>query len=187
MAEKSTIVAIKGKAMYAKVVRPDTKYAPKWVVDILLDAEGIELAKKHKIRTRKSSINKKTQQVRTPYENLYEGYDGTYIRTERFTHKQDGTPIDPPFVVDSKKRNVPSSVQIGNGSDVKVQVLVKNRNLEALEEYGGFGTLFLGIMIINLVPYDGAGADDGFEEEVGGFEISDAPTPDSSLDDEMPF
>ena len=178
--EKTQILKIKGKLMWPKLHTPDTKFTPKWVTDVLLNAEGLKIARENSLRVK---TNEK-------YKDQFPGYDGSYVQVTRNVTKRDGTDMDPPIVKDAKTRAVPSSVDIGNGTDAYVRFMVKTRDMDgtemspavAMKKHGGYGMLLLGVQILNLVPYERKGNpdidfvsdDDGsfeFGSESGGFEF----------------
>lgn len=194
---------IKGKLMYAKLFNPDTKYEPKWTTDLLLDAEGLKEAEKLALRVQKERFNKKTKSTTIPYENLFPGYDGSYLRIERtVTDKKKKVDRARPVVKDSSgSKDVPSTTSIGNGTDARVKFMIKTQNVdgkelspsEVMAEHGGYGMFLLGAKLLNIVPYErkeGAGGnynpDDDFtkdESTDGGFQVKG----DTAFDDEMPF
>lgn len=162
---QATVLILKGIAMWPRVFQPDTSFnSSKWSLDLLLDAEGIEVAKKHNLRIKKTSVNKQTGEAVTKYADLYDGYDGSYINITRNTHNYQGEPVEPPVVKDGKLRDIPSSVRVGNGSVMKTRFLVKNRNQDHIKEYGGFGCYLLGVQVLELVEYEG-GQDEGGEND----------------------
>lgn len=156
--------------MYAKVQpgRYDTKYGEKWTVDLLLDKESLKIAKAEKLRIKKTSVNRETGDAVVKYGNLFDGYDGSYLRLERSLKDFSGKEREAPKLVDNKLKPVPNNVMIGNGSEVYAQFLVKQDDVETIKKYGGRGTFFLGMQILNLVEYEGrVNEDTDFVEEDG--------------------
>jgi len=168
----NNIVILKGIAMYPKVFNPDAGYQgknPKWVVDILLDADELAKAKALDIRvkTKYQKGAKKGEMIYDP-SDLPKGYDGSFVRFERPTHNRDGDPYDPPKVVDAKRNPVSAKTNIGNGTVMKARAFIKNQNPNAVEEYGGYGVFLLGVQIIELVTFEREdGEFDDFDEEDG--------------------
>jgi hypothetical protein len=157
--KKFNRVKLKGKAMYAKVHQLDTKFEPKWTLDLLLDAESLKMAQEMNLRVKND---------RDIYKNQFKGYeDGWYIRIDRPLKDRDGDTNDPPKVIDSKLRDVPSHVQIGNGSEVNVQFFIKNGNPAALKKWGGYGAYLLGVQILKLEEFRRSNPDTDFVEEDG--------------------
>lgn len=158
---------MKVKLMYPKLFAPDTKYAPKWKADCLLDKEGLEVAKKAELRIK---FNPK-------YVGLYEGYDGHFICPERYTHTKAGKPIESPPVKDSTLKDVPSSVAIGNGTDAYVQFTIKSKISESdKKRWGGYGMFLKGVQILNLVEHAGfkeANPDEDFVTEAGSYSFEE--------------
>lgn len=201
---ETKIVTLKGKLMYPKLFNPDTKYEPKWTVDLLLDAEGLKEANELALRVQKVRVNKKTKETSIPYENAFPGYDGSYLRIERpVLDKRKKADRTRPVVKDSSgSKDVPSTTSVGNGTDARVKFLIKTQNgdgkelspSEALSENGGYGMFLIGAKLLNIVPYerkDGAGGnynpDDDFtkdESSDGGFKVTGNSAFD---DDEIPF
>lgn len=172
MSDEPTIVVLAGKAMYAKLVYPDTKYDPRWTVDLLLDKTNLDMAKDSDIRVKHNP----------KFEGLYEGYDGHFVRVERpCANVKRGIEYDPPTVVDSKTNPVPSEIQLGNGSDVRVRAIVKNSISDADKvKYKGYGLFMTGVQVLNLIPFERMGdpTKDFVDEGIsGGFE---APFPSAS-------
>lgn len=182
--QQSTILKIKGKLMYPKFSRPDPSFNnPRWTTDLLLDKEGLKIAKEHDLRIKKTRVNKQTGDAETPYGGMFDGYDGSYLRIEKSTHKANGEAVDPPTVKDAKLRDIPSNIQIGNGSEANVRFLVRNSDPEAIKKYGGYGMYLLGAQILDLVEYEySTDPEVDFIEEDSGFEIAEGTTGDFDWD-----
>jgi hypothetical protein len=170
MTDEIQIMKLKGKMMYPKLFHPDTRYEPKWTVDLLLDAAGKKQAAAESLRVKKNDN----------YKDKFDGYDGSYIRVERPVKNRDGVDRDPPVVKDAKVRDVPSSTGIGNGTDAIVRFMVKTKDnkgkemtpAEVMKLHGGYGMFLTGVQITNLVPYErGSDPDKDFVEEEGTFDV----------------
>ena len=190
MADDLNVMKLKGKLMYAKLFQPDTRFDPKWTADVLLDAQGLEEAQKANLRVKKND----------KWGDLFDGYDGSYVRVERPTTNFAGEERDPPVVKDAKVRDVPSSTGVGNGTDAYVRFLVKTQDnrgnqmspAEAHKKYGGYGMFLTGVQIVNLVPYErSSDPDTDFVEEDGDFDIGGnggfEAVGDAPFDDELPI
>jgi len=155
--------------MYPKIQAGnyDTKYKDTWTIDLLLDKEGLKVAKAEKLRIKKSSI--KDGEAVTKYAGLFDGYDGSYLRLQRSVVDANGDNREPPKLIDSKLNPIPPSVKIGNGSEVKVQFIVKDDDAETIKKFGGKGTFLLGVQVLKLVAYEGRAGDPekDFVEEDG--------------------
>lgn len=185
----TTILKIKGKLMWPKLFTPDTKFTEKWTTDILLNAEGIKIAKENSLKVKNDRDN---------YKGLFDGYDGSYIKADRPTKKRDGTAVERPAVKDKETRDVPSTVGIGNGTDAYVRVMVKTQDMsgafmapaQAMKKQGGYNTMLLGTQILNLVPYESKGNPDVdfVSEDSASFEYgSESGGFDFEKGDDMPF
>lgn len=156
---KDRVVKLKGKLMWPKLHQPDTKYTPRWTVDLLLDAEGLAEAKTQGLRIKK---NNKAGEAR--YADTYEGYDGSFLRIEKPCKTADGKELDPPAVKNKKLQDITSDTIIGNGTDAYVRFSKKTKNMEgkemspaeAMKAYGGYGMFLLGVQVLDLVEYKGA-------------------------------
>lgn len=195
---KSLILKMTGKIMYPKLFRPDQSFNnPRWTLDLLLNEEELKIAKENKLRVKKTRVSKQTGEASVPYADMFDGYDGSYIRIERPTHKANGEATDPPAVKDTKLRDIPSNTNVGNGSEANVRFLVKNSDPEAITKYGGYGMYLLGVQITDLKEFemssdpevDFIAEDSGFEvtsEESGSapfdYEKGDSPDFDDDLD-----
>ena len=190
MSNEPNILKFKGVFMYPKLFRPDTTYEHKWCVDLLLDEEHKKIAEENNLRVYKTRYPKGKPSY-DPYVGLYDGYDGSYIRLERKTKNYKEEDVEPPVVKDAQLRDIPSSINIGNGTIGYGRFIVKDGNPEHLKEYGGYGCYLLGAQILKLEEYesngDGSGfdaEDDGFTVDTGGFdnESDGLPESDSAFD-----
>lgn len=166
MASKS--VQIKGKIGYHDIFVPGQMYG-KYRVDVLLDAEGLKQAKALSLRVKK--LDK--------YENLYEGYDGSYVRAESAAETKDGKEIPAPRIYDSKAKKITKQIGVGYGSDVILKAAIKTQDMtrkelspaEVMKKWGGYGLMFNALQILNLVEYEGS--KDFVPAEEGTFSASD--------------
>jgi len=150
---------LKGLAMYPKLQpgKYDTKFEETWTVDVLLDKEGLKEAKAAKLRIKKTHI--KDGEAVVKYAGMFEGYDGSYIKLKRSVKDFKGIERDPPKLIDSKLQPIGPRVEIGNGSLINAQFIVKADDAETVKKYGGFGTFLLGVQVLKLVAYEGRAAD----------------------------
>jgi len=165
MSDEPTIIILTGKAMYAKLVYPDTKYEPRWTVDLLLKGEDLEMAKKNEARVKHNP----------KYEGLFDGFDGHYVNIAKPCSKADGEEHDPPEVVDKFTNPVPSDDQVGNGSDIRVRALVKDKISDDIKKkYNGYGLFMTKVQVLNMIPYERMGdpSKDFVVEEEGTYTAS---------------
>ena len=133
------MATINGKAYWAAITVPNTKYAPTYMVDLVISEEEAE-----EFRARGFTVK-----------------DKDYGPTLTFKRKQfdkHGVEKKVPRLVNKDK--TPFTESVGNGSDVKVQyrewfMEYDNKPIQGLE--------LQAVQVINLVPYAGA---DGEEFEV---------------------
>lgn len=95
------MAVISGRVKWACVQRPNTKFEPEYSVDVVLDMD-------------------KAKELRAAGYNVRRDKDGDLIlKLKKKATKADGTPNQPPRVVDRNKQ--PTNVLIGNGSICNVQ------------------------------------------------------------------
>lgn len=140
-------VIFEGKALWASVQHPNTKFEPRWCVDLVVsDAEA-----------------KKAAEIGL---KIHEKNGEKLLKFTRKVHRRDGTENRPPIVVDASKN--PTDVLIGNGSKVKVQV----RPFEyRSRQTGGMmvSADLTAVQVLELVEFgDGVSFDveDGFVDEL---------------------
>ncbi len=166
MTDKS--IQIKGKIGYHDIFVPGQMFG-KYRVDVLLDAEGVAAAKKANLRVK----------VLENYKNLYEGFDGSYIRAEAAPKSAAGKDNNPPRIYDAKAKRLEKQIGVGYGSDVLLKATLKTMDFlskkelspaEAMKKWGGYGLLFNALQILNLVEY--TGNQDFVPSEEGSFSVS---------------
>ena len=169
---------IKGKAMWAKVYDPDTKFDPNGIysVSVLVPEEEAQemcehldgLAKKRlaeEIKDRKRN----DLTLKTPYEKATDkdGNETGEIEFKikmkaKFQSKQGQWFTNKPIVVDSKRTPLNKETLIGNGSVIKVvfdpipYVMMSSKTCSV-------SLRMKGVQVLNLVEYQG----DLFEDEDG--------------------
>lgn len=133
------MAVIEGKAYWASVTTPNTKFEPVYTVSLLVDED---IAK---------SFASKGYAIKQLQE-------GPAIVIKRKVATKAGKKNAPPKLIDANKQ--PLDILVGNGSDVKVQY----REWETTNSYGNFkGLDFQAMQVINLVPYGGSADADGAE------------------------
>ena len=159
---------IQGKAMWACIQAPNTKFEPVWSIDLLIEDRQVAGAKKAGL------VVKKTE-------------DGNLVRFRRNVTRSDGTENDKPVVVDAKKQ--PITALVGNGSLVNVQF----REYDWDNKFGsGKGFDLQGVQVLALVSYgeqdgDAFDVEDEDTEELAREEIPSTKAPankDAEFDDE---
>lgn len=177
MSDDVTVLKLRGKLMYPRVFYPDTMYEHRWTVDLLLDEAGKREAMEQGLRVKMNEKNK----------DLFDGYDGSFVRIDRPVKDRNGNERERPTVVVYNKgmsgpRDVPSDTGIGNGTDAVVRFIVKKQDntgkvmspAEAQKKYGGYGMFLTGVQIVNLVPYERSSDPEmDFVEESGSFEVAE--------------
>lgn len=123
---------ISGTAKWAKLNKPDTKFTPRWCVDVYVSPATAKELKSAGLNVKKND-------------------EGLYITLSKNVTRKDGSSNEPPVVVDSHKR--PFTGNIGNGSLVNV--------IYKVWEYNAFGrkgvkALLDKVQVVNLVPYAGS-------------------------------
>lgn len=101
----------KVKVSWAKVLAPDTRFTPQWVIDVHLEKEHID------------QLNKEAQEINPKFKvKLKTEDDGSKsIKLKRFVTKADGGANNPPLVCGPKGKDDPWDKLIGNGSVCNVQ------------------------------------------------------------------
>lgn len=133
------MAVVEGKAYWASVTTPNTKFEPVYSVNLVLDED---VAKQF------SSKGYTVKQMQ----------EGPAIVLKRKVTNKKGQKNPLPKLLDVNQQ--PIDILVGNGSDVKVQY----REWEATNSYGTFkGLDFQAMQVLNLVPYGGDATDDGAE------------------------
>lgn len=126
---------LEGKAYWAAITVPNTRYEPAWQVDLVVSDEVAD-----DFESRGFKVKDKDY--------------GRCLTIKRKVNRKDGTQRPTPKLMDAKKNVIDEA--IGNGSDVLVQC----REWE-MGEYQGLE--LQAVQIVNLVPYAGADGEE-FEE-----------------------
>lgn len=146
----------RGKALWAKVHQPDTRWEPQWNITLELSKEEALKLKAEGLRV-KETIDKDDNIVRT-------------FKFVRRVKRRDGSGKHnaKPTVVDAALN--PFTEIIGNGSDV----IVLHRPYTWSNDKGkGKGTDLCGVQIVELVPFVREESEGSSEpaEEMEGFEV----------------
>jgi len=150
----------KGKAMWAAVQTPNTKFDPRWCVDLIVEGDEITRAKKIGLK-------------------VHEKNGDSILKFTRKVQRKDGTENRQPIVVDASTN--PTDAMIGNGSVVNVQVrpfTYKNRQTGESMTSADLHA----IQILELVEFgEGVSFDieDGFVDELKSSKVEDDSTGDS--------
>lgn len=133
------MAVVEGKAYWASVTTPNTKFEPVYSVNLVIDED---VAKQF------SSKGYTVKQMQ----------EGPAIVLKRKVTNKKGQKNPLPKLLDVNQQ--PIDILVGNGSDVKVQY----REWESTNSYGTFkGLDFQAMQVLNLVPYGGDASDDGAE------------------------
>ncbi len=133
------MAVVQGKAYWASVTTPNTKFEPVYSVNLLVDED---VAKQFSLKG-------------YPIKQMQEG---PALVIKRKVTTKDGKKNKTPKLIDANSQ--PMDVLVGNGSDVKVQY----REWETTNHYGTFkGLDFQAMQVLKLVPYGNTSSDDGHE------------------------
>jgi hypothetical protein len=201
MATKANI--IEGKALWAKVLEPDTKYDANGVysINILVpETEAQEVCEyldslveaKFEEEVKANPKKRNTLSTRSAYD-YYLDKDGNptdmlefKVKMKAQVQRRDGTTYEQkPIVVDAKRTPMTKDTLIGNMSKVKVAYEPYAYVMASTKQVGV--TLRLkGVQVIELVEYTGGGSNDSMFDEEDGFVMpkheAKEPTP---FDDEV--
>lgn len=128
---------ITGKCKWASVIKPNTKFDPKWSIDVII--EDKEVANRLEAAGLKVKKDK----------------DGDLIlNIKRKTVTKKGDAVKPPIVVDNDGERWDSDILIGNGSIVTVDFTVYE-----YESFGntGYGNWLNKVTVNELVEYSSKG------------------------------
>ena len=144
---------ITGKAQWASVLQPNTKYEPAWQIDVCnLDAKSKKLLKADGVAHKIKNV----------------GDDrGDFIKITQKVDKRDGTKFEAPKVVDGMKR--PFTQLIGNGSEVAVKYAVSNYEYSG---NSGVAAYLKAVQVLKHIPY-GDGEDFDIVESSTGGDVDD--------------
>lgn len=156
--ESSTEV-FTGLIMYPKLHKTDSYKGsvPRWTLDLLLNVEELKRAKAMNLRVKKIK-----RDGSAPYADMFEGYDGSFLRLTKNSVTHDGRSMEPPKVLDENRNVVdPTAYAIGNGTLAKVKVYVsRDLSPEDFKEFGGYKSYMNAVRVMKLVPYASAGFSD---------------------------
>lgn len=141
-----------GRAYWASITSPNTRYEPVYTVDLVLDDEVADKFESDGYRVKTLIVNDEVV--------------GRAINIKRKVNKANGNGMNKvPLLLDKNK--VPMDELIGNGSLVKVQY----NEWETENKFGKFKGLDLqAVQVLDLVPYK-SGDGDEFEAIEGGEEF----------------
>ena len=141
-----------GRAYWASITSPNTRYEPVYTVDLVLDDESANKFESEGYRVKTLIVNDEVV--------------GRAINIKRKVNKANGNGMNKvPVLLDKNK--VPMDELIGNGSLVKVQY----NEWETENKFGKFKGLDLqAVQVLDLVPYK-SGDGDEFEAIEGGEEF----------------
>lgn len=177
---------ISGKAQWAKVLEPDTKWNPdgEYSVDVLIpeaDAQpicekldGVVAAEFARAVKEKPALKNQLSQS-SPYQIVYDNETGDATGEVKFKAKmkaiwraRDGrTGEQRPVVVDAKRQPLGKEIAIGNGSSVNVNVELVPYIMQSTKAVG-CSLRLKGLQVVNLVEYASGGS--MFDTVEGGFE-----------------
>lgn len=138
-------VYIQGKAKWAKLVTPDTKYNC-WSVVVYPNEESMKIL--NELKAGKDD----TSGILNPIKKDDDGYFITLKRPIQKLMAGKVTSFSPPIIVEADGENLLRNALIGNGSDITVKVQVYIYNKPA----GGKGTAMRleSVRVDNLVPFE---------------------------------
>jgi hypothetical protein len=141
-----------GRAYWASITSPNTRYEPVYTVDLVLDDEVADKFESDGYRVKTLIVNDEVV--------------GRSINIKRKVNKANGNGMNKvPLLLDKNK--IPMDELIGNGSLVKVQY----NEWETENKFGKFKGLDLqAVQVLDLVPYK-SGDGDEFEAIEGGEEF----------------
>ena len=188
----------KGKALWAKIFEPDTKFDPNGIysIDLIIpETEAQELCeyldsvvqKRFDEEVKEYPKKKATLSTKLPYEIDFDE-DGNETGNLKFRFKlkakgqtRDGREYEQkPVVVDAKRKPMTTETAIGNGSIVKVAYEPIPYVMASTKQVG-VSLRLKAVQIIDLVEY-GGGAASVFDDE-DGYEAEESVSPTTAFDD----
>lgn len=188
----------KGKALWAKIFEPDTKFDPNGIysIDLIIpETEAQELCeyldsvvqKRFDEEVKEYPKKKATLSTKPPYETDFDE-DGNETGNLKFRFKlkakgqtRDGREYEQkPAVVDAKRKPMPNEASIGNGSIVKVAYEPIPYVMASTKQVG-VSLRMKAVQIIDLVEY-GGGAASVFDDE-DGYEAEESVSQTTAFDD----
>ena len=140
------MAVIQGKAYWASITTPNTKFEPVFSINLLVDEDV-------------------AQSFASKGYGIKQMQEGPALVIKRKVAQKNGKLNKVPKLLDSNNEEL--DVLVGNGSEVKVQY----REWETTNHYGSFKGLDLqAVQVLDLVPYGGSsdaadGSEFGYEEE----------------------
>lgn len=193
------LVTPAGTAVWPKLQQPETKFDPNgvWMTKLALegkDAAWVESLDEWLNNTvvpyfhAENPKSKRFTVVSVGEEEIDDEGNETgriIIKAKKRCLRQDGTPNQPPTIVDSAKQDITKTCPvIWGGSEIKLSVTARGYAMAALKQIGV--TLFLNaVQVLDLVT--GAGGADVFDVEEGGFVSEAAPAGDFDEEDDEQF
>ena len=122
-------MVLEGTANWASITQPNTRFEPKYCIDVVLD-------------------DIKAQELKNEGYTIKEKADGPTITINRKVNGPNGMIREAPLLVDSQKNTM--DCLVGNGSKVKVQARAWeiNRNGQAFK-----GLELVAVQVLKLVSY----------------------------------
>lgn len=138
-------VYIQGKAKWAKLVTPDTKYNC-WSVVVYPNEDSMKILNELK------ETKGETSGILNPIKKDEDGYNITLKRPIQKLMGGKVTSFAPPIVLEADGENPLRNALVGNGSDITCKVQVYNYN----KPTGGKGTAIRleSVRVDNLVPFE---------------------------------
>lgn len=150
-------VILQGKGKWVKVYQPNM--FNKWSLDLYLDADNV------------TKFN--NMQVKNHLKKDEDGYYVTFSRATTRKVRGRDVPMAPPTVLD--KDNLPTTVAIGNGSDLTVKLEHYSYKVPMQPDKKEFACRIAGVRVDNLVPF---GDNSRTDEEIKDVKIfKDKPIP----------
>lgn len=185
MATQFERMNISGKAQWAKVLEPDTKFNAdgEYSVDVLIpeaDAQpicekldGVVAAEFARAVKEKPALKNQLSQS-NPYQIVYDDNTGDPTGDIKFKAKmkavwraRDGrSGTQRPIVVDAKRQPLSKDIAIGNGSTVNVNVELVPYIMQSTKSVG-CSLRLKGLQVVNLVEYASGGS--MFDTVEGGY------------------
>ena len=129
-----------GKCKWAMLKKPDEKYN-NWKIDLYLDDDQIDKLNAIGLQnSQKEDADGKFYTFRRPTE---------FQTRDKTTRQLKIIPLNPPLIL-AKDKKTPMDVLIGNGSTVTMK-------LEVYDTQKGKGSRMIGVVVEDLVPFEGNG------------------------------
>lgn len=140
-------VYLQGKAKWAKLITPDTKFGSAWSVVLYLTPESYQTVMGLK------EMHGKTKGIMNVIKKDEDGYYITLKRQTSKLIKGQVVGFAPPEVLEANGKETLRNAMVGNGSDITCKVQVYNYP-DKLS--GGMGTAIRleSVRVDNLIPYE---------------------------------